>query len=72
MREDEKKEGECRPEPADLDKVDVENIGLLCEVAGSQEGIVGLGMRDVWRVATAWLKGAEQGAEDEGNRIDGE
>lgn len=33
MREDEQKEGEGGPEPADLHEVDIEDVALLGEIA---------------------------------------
>lgn len=44
MCESEEEEGGCYPDPADFDKVDVEDVALFGEVAGCIARIVGLGV----------------------------
>ena len=65
MREDEQEEGESRPEPADLDEVDVEDVTLFGEVAGCLLRDIGLREGVVGRVAAGGVEAAEEGAEEE-------
>lgn len=72
MREDQKEEGKCSPEPADLNEPHVEDIALLGKIAGCIARVVRLRFGEVCREARIWVERAEQRAEDEGGGIDGQ
>lgn len=72
MAEDEEEEGCCRPEPADFDKVDVEDVGFARKVAGREIGGVGLRRRVVGRVAVLRREDREERAQEEGAGVGGE
>jgi hypothetical protein len=65
-------ERQRRPEPPDFDEVDVEDILLLGEVAGREFGWVRLRDGGVGRGAGAGRERAEDAAEQEGERVDGD
>lgn len=65
MSQGEEEEGGCYPDPADFDKVDVEDVALFGEVAGRIAGVVGLRVGEIGRVAAGGVEGAEEGTEEE-------
>ena len=69
---DEDAECERRPEPPDLDEVDVEDVLLVREVRGREFGGVGLRVGGVGRAAGGRREGAENAAEEEGEGVDGD
>jgi len=72
MEDQEHGEGEGRPEPAELHKVDVEDILLLRKVAGREFGRVRLRSCAVGCAARGGGEYAENGAEEEGQGVDGD
>lgn len=70
MAEDEEEEDGGDPDPADLDKEDVEDVRFFGEVAGGYVCRVGLQGCAVGCVAGLRVEDAEQGAEEEGEGVD--
>ena len=69
MAGDEEEESGCYPNPADFDKVDVEDVALFGKVAGRVVGRVALQGRDVGCDVVVDCEGAEEGAEEEGSWV---
>jgi hypothetical protein len=70
--EAEEEEGASDPDPADLDKVDVEDIGLESKVRGCDGRRVGLEVAAVRRVARLAVQNAEQGSQHQREGVDGQ
>lgn len=70
--EAEEEESACYPDPANLDKVDVEDVGLEGEVRGSDGWRMRLKVAAVGSVARGLVQDAEQGAQDQSEGIDGQ
>ena len=64
MREEEDEESEGRPEPADLDEEDVEEVLLLCKVRWCKVCRMGLGNGAVRGGACGGIQQREKGTEE--------
>lgn len=71
MEEQEDDECEGDPEPGYFDEEHVEEILLFCEVARRLGWRMRLGDGVVGRVSSCGVDGSEDGAEEEGCRVDG-
>jgi len=65
VRRGQEEEGGGDPDPPDLNKVDVEEVGFLGKIAGSVVGRVALERGDVGSDIVVDGQGAEEGAEEE-------
>ena len=72
MEEEEHYERESRPEPAKLDKEDIEDVAFLCKVGGGDGGGMRLRYCAVGGGAGVGFEKGEEGAKQECGRIDAE
>lgn len=72
MARDEEEEGGCYPNPSNFDKVDVEDVALFGKVAGCIVRRVALEGGDVGCNVVVDSESAEEGAKEEGSRVEGE
>jgi hypothetical protein len=68
----EEEEGSGDPDPTDLNKVDVEDVCFLREVAGRVVWRIALERGDVGSDIVVDSQGAEERAENESARVEGE
>ena len=72
MAHGKEEEGSGDPDPPDLNKVDIEDVCFLCKVTGRVVGRIALKRGDVGSDTVVDSQGAEEGAEYQSTRVEGE